>query len=281
MSVEGQSSGGLREAVKLAVGQLAEAVLPSLAREIDDLRNPDRAPRLKRAILYARLRRAHRSGDPAAVEAALRAFWRYSPGNEFHSRFAEDRFQVFRQQHAAAVDQIKQLARDNGFAVSRVVEIGCGDGQVLAYCARQLPDAPEFIGLDINAAVIAEATRAYADDRRLAFVNADACDWLNQDPKPGTVMISNGGVLEYVSPENVDRLFAAVAEAAPAAILLVEPAAPDHDFATQAGSFVFGKEGSFSHNHRHRLTQAGFEIVLEQETPAFGARLISTIGFKR
>ena len=57
-----------------------------------------------------------------------------------------------------------------------------------------------------------------------------------------------------------------------------DPAAPHHDMDRQPESFAFGHEYSFSHNHRHKLGKAGFEVVFENETWAFGARLMLTIG---
>lgn len=270
-----------RDALKLMIGRVAELALPELGREIDSARNAARAPRLKRAILYARLRRAHAQGDLGGVEEALSAFWKGGPGDKFHASFAEDRFRVFREQHAEVIDALAGILSTSGEPFSRLVEIGCGDGLVLGYCAEHLPSIAQVVGLDINAAVIARAASEHASDGRISFAQADAREWLTANPLPGTMMLSYGGVLEYFSQENVDRLFQALALAPPAALVLVEPAAADHDLETQPDSFAFGHEYSFSHNHRRRLAQAGFEVVFEKETRAFNARLIMTIGLLR
>lgn len=270
--------GSARDTLKLIVGRAAQVVMPELGREIDAGRNAGRAPRLKRAILYARLRDAHARGDAIGMGEALSAFWKGPPGDSFHDSFAEERFRVFREQHAAAIDALAGALEASGHRFSRLVEIGCGDGKVLADSAGRLPSIPEAIGLDLNAAVIARAASRYAAERRLSFVNVDARAWLMANPRPGTVMLSNGGVLEYFPPEDVDALFRAVALAPPAAIVLIEPAAPHHDLERQTESFVFGREYSFSHNHRSRLRQAGFNVVFEKETRAFKARLMVVIG---
>lgn len=270
--------GKAKDTMVLAVGRVAEIALPQLAREIDESRNALRAPKLKRAIIYARLRRAHARGDAAGIETALGAFWKGASGDKFHGAHSADRFRVYREHHAAAIDRLAELLEGSGASFTRLVEVGCGDGQVLADCVGRLPSITEAIGLDINATVIAQATAERGSSGRLSFVHADARDWLTANPQPGTVVISNGGVLEYFSPENVDRLFQAVALARPAAMLLVEPAAPHHDLETQPESLVFGHEYSFSHNYRHRLRQAGFDVVVETETKAFGARLMLVIG---
>jgi SAM-dependent methyltransferase len=272
--------GATRDMMKRLVGEAADLALPHLGREIDQGRNAANAPRLKRAILYARLRRAHARGDVAGMDEALASFWRSGPGDAFHGSFAEERFGVFREQHALAIDTLAGLLERSGADFSRLVEIGCGDGRVLAYTAERLPTVTQAVGLDINAGVIERAAVEYASDPRLSFVNADARAWLAANPQPGTVLLSNGGVLEYFSQRNVDQLFAAVALARPAAVVLVEPAAPDHDLDSRADSYAFGREYSFSHNPRRRLADAGFEVVFDEETQAFDARLMLMIGMQ-
>lgn len=267
--------GRARDTLKLVIGQMAEIALPSLGREIDEVRNPGRAAKLKQAIVYARLRRAHARGDVAAMDEALSDFWKGGEGDRFHDNFAEARFKLFQEQHAVVVDALAAHIAATGAPFNRLVEIGCGDGQVLAECVRRLPSITHAIGIDINASVIARASAEYAADPRLSFVNADAREWLTANQRAGTVMLSNGGVLEYFSPENVQALFEALTLARPAAVVLVEPAASDHDMERQAGSFAFGREYSFSHNHHQRLTKAGFNLIFEREAPAaIGHRLM-------
>jgi trans-aconitate methyltransferase len=158
------------------------------------------------------------------------------------------------------------------------VEIGCGDGNALTYCAERLPSLSEVIGLDINAAVIARNSAEQPAGGRLSFARAEARDWLIANPKPGTVVLSNGGVLEYFSRDNLDQLFQALAQSPPAAIVLIEPVAPAHDLATQPDSFAFGHENSFSHNHAHRLRQAGFDVAFAQEMQISDVRWMLMIG---
>ena len=267
-----------RNALKRLIGRAAEIAFPELGREIDEARNRSRAQKLKRAILYARLRRADANGDASGVEKTLSAYWQGGPGDAFHEHFAEDRFSVFQEKHALAIDTLSDLLDGSGGGFNRLVEVGCGDGAVLHYCADRLPGLGELIGLDINGPVIGRASASLPPGSRVRFVNADGRAWLADNPRPGTVMLSNGGVLEYFSQENVARLYAALALAAPAAVVLVEPAAVDHDLDAQPNSYTFGREYSFSHNHRRLLSDAGFQVSFERETWAFGARLIMTIG---
>jgi SAM-dependent methyltransferase len=269
------------ETLKLIVGRMAEAVLPELGREIDEGRNNGRAARLKRAIVYARLRRAQAQGDPAAVENALSAFWKGASGDRFFSRYADDRFNMFRENHAVVIEALAERLEASGVRFSRLVEIGCGEGAVLEYCAERLPGLSQAVGLDINAAVVAEAQARQPAGGKVSFVNTDARDWLAAHPQPGTILLSNGGVLEYFSQGAFDRLLQALGAAPPAAIVLVEPVAPEHDLATQTQSFNFGIENSFSHHHRHRLEQAGFEVVFEEEKLIWQHRGVMMIGIRK
>lgn len=270
--------GKAKDALKLMVGRVAELARPDLGREIDEARNTSRAPTLKRAILYARLRRAQSRGDSVAIENALTAFWIGDSGDRFHDRHAEERFNLFREHHAVVIDALAGVLEASGARFSRLVEIGCGDGKVLAYCAGRLPSISQAIGLDINAAVIARVSAEQPADGRLSFARAEAGDWLVAHPQPGTVVLSNGGVLEYFSQDNFDRLLQALAQSTPAAIVLVEPVAPDHDLLSRPHSFAFGHENSFSHNHARRLGEAGFDVVFAQEVQTPQARWMMMIG---
>jgi len=270
--------GKAKDALKLMVGRVAELARPDLGREIDDARNTSHAPTLKRAILYARLRRAQSRGDAAAIEDALAAFWIGESGDRFHDHYAEERLNLFREHHAVVIDALAGVLEASNARFGRLVEIGCGDGKVLAYCAGRLPSITQAVGLDINAAVIARISAERPAGGRLSFARAEARDWLIANPQPGTVVLSNGGVLEYFSQDNLDRMLQALACSAPAAIVLVEPVAPNHDLQIQRESFAFGHENSFSHNHAHRLEKAGFDVVFTREVQTSEARWMLMIG---
>lgn len=264
--------GQLKQALKYAIGRGAEILVPSLGREIDENRNSDRASSLKRAIVYARLKQAKSVGDEGRVEHALAAFWKGKTGDRFHENHNAHRFELFLSQHAGIIQELARQIDETDASFVRLVEIGCGDGQVLDYCAKQLPTIESFVGLDINAAVIDRTAKAHAENNRLSFVEAEAGAWLNANPMAGTILLSNGGVLEYLTQENVDGLLGALVSHSPAAVVLVEPVAPEHDLKTQQDSFVFGYENSFSHNHRTRLEQAGLNVMQEQELQLNGVR---------
>ena len=271
--------GGAKDALKTVIGQVAEIALPGLGREIDEARNTTRAAKLKRAILFARIRRAQAQGDTAAIEKTLTAYWQ-GDENWYYDSYVEKRFAFFREHHAVVVEELRRAIADAGAPFSRLVEIGCGDGSVLAYVAGQLPAIPEAVGLDINAQIIARDAARAAGDGRLSFVNADAREWLGLNPRPGTAALTNNGVLEFFSEESLDRLLAMLAGTPPAAIALIEPIDPDHDLTRRTDSYAYGRERAFSHNHRARLTEAGFKVTFEKEMYGIGLRWMLMVGVR-
>jgi SAM-dependent methyltransferase len=264
--------GRVKQALSLMVGAVADAAMPGLGRDMEAGRNRTHAAGLKRAILKSRVRRAQASKDTDRVQEALAAFWLGASGDQFHAEWGRASFEHFRDNHSGLIDVLDNFVRTSGLGFSRIVEVGCGAGDALAYCAEQLPWVVQGVGIDINAGAIDRANGAQPPGSRLSFVCTDPADWLAAHPQAGTVMLSNGGVLEYFSQEGVDRLLAALALRRPAAVLLVEPLDGGHDLGRQLDSYTFnsvgaaGAEITFSHNHRARLQHAGFEVVFAEET---------------
>lgn len=90
----------------------------------------------------------------------------------------------------------------------RVVDVGCGTGYVVRWLAahadRLGPDV-ELVGVDLDAALVAEARRLAAAEGlngRFAVADAFALD------EPATVLISTG-VLHHFRGPDLDRFFAA------------------------------------------------------------------------
>lgn len=266
-----------RDSIRHAVGVLAEFVFPNMAAEIDSGHNTSRAPKLKRAIMHARLRRARARGDHDAVEKTLSAFWRSDAGDAFHQNFADMRFDLFTGAHRGVLEAVRVLVENDSQFV-RLVEIGCGDGRVVAHCARQLPTIKSFVGIDINEPVIGINSKRYDDVDGLSFACSDGQEWLATTPQPGTVVLTNGGVFEYLSPEKFDALLQSVATHAPAAVALIEPVAPEHDLERENKSLVFGRENSFSHNHRYRLIKAGFDVRHYETMTLDGVKWVLALG---
>ncbi|PHQ68851.1 MAG: hypothetical protein COB93_09575 [Sneathiella sp.] len=269
-----------KDAMKHAVGWFAERAFPSLANEIDEARNTEQRVVLKRCILHARMQQAKAKGDYGSVEKSLSAFWAGDSGDKFFSgdANADARFERFLKQHHMVIDALRDFLDLAGSDFHRLVEIGCGEGRVLTHCFEQIPAISSAIGLDINKTIIDRASAEYAAVADLSFFNSDGVDWLEANPSPGTVVLFNGGVLEYFSSVKFDNVLKALAACPPAAIALIEPVAADHDLENDVTSRIFGGENSFSHNHRHRLSEAGFEVIYSTELKEGGIRWVLMLG---
>lgn len=277
----------LKQMFELAAGVMLEFSLPQLGRELDSGFNGERSIKLKRAILQARMWRAKKTRDVDALQRTLNSYWRSASGDKFHIEQGQASFEHFRVNHSESIDILRKFIHTSDLCFTRIVEIGCGNGAALAYCTEKLPWSKRAVGIDINACAIERAVAAQPPGSRLEFVCADAVDWLAGHPQSGTVLLSNGGVLEYFSQEGVDRLLQALALSRPAALLLLEPLDTSHDLSHQTNSYSFhsvggaGSEITFSHNHQARLQQAGFEIMFAQSIQFCGTRGIMILSLYR
>ena len=268
----------LRDAAKLGIGALGERLAPRLSRELDEGRVTN-GSRLKRAMLAYRIDRARRRGRDGDLQAGLTAFWKGDQGDVFHASHVDYRYALFRRIHAHLIDLAADRVRGGRFA--RVVEIGCGDGKVLDHVRRRMAGIPTHVGLDVNASALARAREMFGTGPGVSFVEAEATAWLGAHPAAGTILLSYGGVMEYLSEGAVERVLRHLAAAPPAMAVLVEPVAPDHDLTRRVRSFSFGPESSFSHDHARLLEEAGFGVVHVEEQHHDGARwmlLIAVLG---
>lgn len=262
----------LKHELKLRIGSLAGAALPTLSREVQEGRHTDRGVFLKRLITYSHVHRAAKAQDTEKVQAALSSYWRGEDGNRFHDRHRDTRFRHFLEHHAVICERLRELLGEHPDSFSRLVEIGCGDGQVLFYAAGRLPHLTRCVGVDINRNVVNNIEMPAGTDARVAFEEGDALTWLIESPMNGTILMTYGGVLEYLSPVSVARLFSIVGQRRPAAIAMVEPLDPNHDIAANASSRIFGRENSFSHAYPTLLKGAGFSIAWQDEMTVDGVR---------
>lgn len=261
----------LKDGLKRLLGGVAARVSPALAAEVraGDMSGPN--ARLKRWIAYADFRRLSQSGDGLEVQKALTSRWQDDNLPVAYYDKYKDRFDaMFEGGHNQIVAWLADLARNQ--EIAHVIEVGCGDGRALAAMADGVPDVPRWTGVDIHAGIIARNRETFAQDARLTFVAADATDWLASHVAPGTVLVTVGGVMEYIAPETLKRWFSTLASHDRNAVLLAEPVDADHDMARESGSRIHGAEDSFSHNHRALLESCGFAVTQQAETMMLGFR---------
>ena len=106
------------------------------------------------------------------------------------------------------------------------------------------------MGRDLSERQVAENRKNYEERTATEFVAADDCDWLPAHAQPGCLVLTNGGVLEYLDQPQLEALLAHIADKlAPAPLVLIETVANDHDLEAEPESLVYGREMSFSHNY--------------------------------
>ena len=178
----------LRNLSRTLAGTAIEQLRPDLVRELDAGTGSGQALRAKGLILHARLMRARLRGDEAAIGAALAAYWRADTGDFFYNTY-RDRFAGwFHGPHRALIDRL--VARAGHGDITRLAELGCGDGQALAHCATRLPGLARLDGLDLNARVIASNRTTHAGEARMHFHAGDGVAWLMERAAPGMALLS-------------------------------------------------------------------------------------------
>lgn len=248
--------------IKLALGIVAISVMPALAARPPRQIFGDGTDRLGNLIRNGLLGQAFIKRDHAQLRRLLSAYW-----GEYASKFHDDWDDRFERiflgrdlEVLALLDSWIVEKTDAGVPVEHLYEIGCGGGRLLAFLADRYPALSSLNGVDLGSSRI-EMNRANYPDPRLQFHVADAVKWIPEHAKPGSILLTNGGVFEYFLEEELRHLFRWVALLRePSAILLIETIGTDHDLATERQSLVYGREMAFSHNYPHLLGEAGFTI---------------------
>jgi len=220
--------------------------------------------RLDRLISDALIHRAANRGDHEGLRSHLAQYWQGSAAAAFYETYS-DRFEKsFLGEHYCVVEALAELIGGSPEAYKHLYEIGCGDGQVLNHLSQKFSGIDEFVGLDINQSII-EKNQAFYKNPRVTFQSGDATDWLNENAKAGSILMSYGGVMEYFMEKELVEMFAVLKQKSPFTIALVEPLYDGYDRSREIHSRSSGKEHSFSHNHAHLLKQAGFTICYDRE----------------
>lgn len=253
----------IRDRFKTGLGHLAEVLFPQVVRELESGSNTARFSKVKKLILHARIQSAKHAGDVGQGEDALHQYWQTDFAHDFYDRYQHRFEKWFLGTHYPLIEALITHAQSRN--ITRVVEVGCGDGRVLAHLEKVMSHVDEFIGLDINPRIIQENKLRFKQDTKLQFVSGNAAVWLKENLQPSTILLTYGGVFEYFSEESLSELLGLHADQSNCAVALVEPIDPDHDLANNNNSYMFGQESSFSHNYRYLLEKAGFQVGFDDE----------------
>lgn len=242
-------------------GKCLIASRPDMAASIKAAPFRQAWPALGKLIRNGHLVHAVAEKDHATIRDFLIDYWSSPASDEFYTGLSHRYETLFLKYHAAIVEETVKAVRGSAGNFQQLVEIGVGDGKVLEHFSQHLPEIPEFHGLDINAVRIDDNRRIYRGRNSMSFHHADARQWLKENLLPGSVIIANGGVLEYFTRGELESLFGHLARsAAPVVVAITESVAADHDMDNEPDTFPYGLELSLSHNYLALLRNAGFTI---------------------
>lgn len=153
----------------------------------------------------------------------------------------------------------KQLSNTSN-TFNTIVEIGTGNGKVLAYLSERFPNINTCIGVDLSADQIAVNTEKYKTNNKLKFIEADALEWVKQKAQAQTIFVTSRGVLEYFTEEDLNVLLEKIYNLGQVIFVAIEPNGINHDFNINPESELYGQERSFSHNYSKVFKEIGYSI---------------------
>lgn len=252
----------LHRLLKGTAGRMLMSVRPDLSNEIRNKPFSNHPPLSGRLIRNGHFMKAVGDEDHAMIRDFLRDYWSSGASDEFYEGLSHRYETLFLAYHSSIVDETRRAMADMPAPLRRMVEIGSGDGKILDHFRRCLPDLAEFHGVDVNLPQVENNRRIHAESGRMWFHHSDGLRWLEQNGGRGTVLVTNGGVLEYFTRPELQGLFGRMGrEWGNCVVSLTESIAADHDLAREPGTYPYGWELSLSHNYVALLQEAGFTIT--------------------
>ncbi|MGB6220034.1 class I SAM-dependent methyltransferase [Haloferula sp.] len=226
---------------------------------------------LRNGLYYEALRKR----DFTTLGRYLKDYWSVDAGLNFHEVFAHRFENHFLLRDVRLMPEIERLALSDP-AYQSLCEIGCGNGMVLDYYRRHLPVFDHYIGLDLSHVEI-EKNRI-RHDASLKFHTADAVEWIANESTDGIVFLTNGGVFECFTPDELTSLLDQARKGGgPVAFAITENIATDHEIEIDRMSHVYAAEFSFSHNYPYLFRASGYRIRFMHETFVAGERWINLL----
>jgi hypothetical protein len=242
------------------IGLLLIPMLPGYSASIRTTPFRQHLSRVGRLIRNGYLVRAVGEKDHDLIRRFLADYWSSQASDEFYTELSHRYETLFLTYHSRIVEETLKVISGSERLFPQLVEIGAGDGKILSHFSRHLPGVSAFHGVDINKEQVEKNRQIYGSDSRLEFHHRDASEWLAEHVVPGTILVANGGVLEYFTRPELESIFARLAENAPCMVALTESIAADHDLDRDPKTHPYGFELSLSHNYLAILKEAGFSI---------------------
>jgi SAM-dependent methyltransferase len=264
-----------RRALKGALGRVLCALQPSRARAFLRGRGPAFLGRTDQLVMTYLWQRAQRRGRlEQFILRQQRRLWSSREIADFHELQTGYFQRMFLGPNKVSLDVLEaELARGG---LDTLCEIGCGHGEVVNFLSQRLGALRRFIGLDLSSEQTRRNVARFGSDR-VEWVAGDARRWVEKHVRPGWILLTHNGVLEYVPREDLTALFSRAAQNAPALVSLSEPIALDYDLDRETLSRPYGFERSFSHNYLQILEQSGFRVVHRSEFRSGSHRLLRVV----
>ncbi len=257
----------LERKLKALAGKLIRSLRPEYAVSIREAPFRKRWPISGRLIRNACLVDAVETADHVLICEFLRDYWSSRASDEFYTGLSHRYETLFLAYHQRVVAETLQAIQGSDFEFTQLVELGAGDGKILDHFSRHLRPGLSYHGVDINLNQIESNRKMYAAHPMLHFHHDDAARWIFEHARSGTIMVTNGGVLEYFTRGEVAGMCRTLAGACPCIVVLTESIAADHDLKNEPSTYPYGFELSLSHNYVALLEEAGFSITWINDRP--------------
>jgi hypothetical protein len=258
----------LNRRAKAMMGNLLKFLRPALAKQVDEKPFDPGWGSAGKLIRNAHLLNAVERRDHETLRRYFTHYWSSATSVEFYEGFAHRFEELFLRHHAVVADHIAGALPFLGEGNVRLIEVGSGDGRVLEWLADKLVTVSKFHGVDLNEREIAKCREKHKGSDRLFFHAGDLMKWLRAHPAPNTILVTNGGVLEYILHDELLSLFREFRSlCSPCLIAITESIATDHDLEKEPESIPYGHEFAFSHNYPALLREAGFELRWQRDRP--------------
>ncbi|SDS37238.1 Methyltransferase domain-containing protein [Maribacter dokdonensis] len=212
--------------------------------------------RLMRAAL---LKQAEKNEDFNLLANYHKNFWKHT-GRKYFSEKGSVLNDFFLPHCLPVFQSLKKLLEGNPEKYHTMIEIGTGNGEVLEYLSRQFPQIEKFVGIDLSTDQIEFNTKKYQQYHKLNFEAADGAEWIRKNGTDNIIVFTSGGVLEYFTQQQLNRLFRSLKYLKNTIFIAIEPIGVDVDFTKNPNSQPYGTERSFSHNYTQLFEDTGFSL---------------------
>lgn len=259
-------SNPLKRLVKLTAATVLALVLPTRMNKVRAGDLPDILGRVDRLLVARWVAKCEAQDRIEDLTPLHRWLWRSEQALDIHA-LCEERFENLWTPHLSEIcTPIAEIVGQQPEHFTTLCEIGCGTGTVLKDIARRLsPNELQYIGLDLCEPQIAQ-NEANNRAENFKYVAADAQQWLPSQLNAGWITITNGGVFEYFTAEQLSSLFKSIHDSArPGILALAEPIPNDFDFTSENESRAWQAEKTLGHNYPLLVKNAGLEIVFQKD----------------